>query len=105
MSQVGTLRLLQTQSWLMVATPHLSTGCLVGITLQSLITSLVLKNKPNKDFLFVFFFFFLVLRMFPQDVRLEYFFDFSRTALYFFLNFYWSIVPSQCFVSFYCTAK
>ena len=58
MSQVGTLRLLQTQSWLMVATPHLSTGCLVGITLQSLITSLVLKNKPKKDFLFIFFFFF-----------------------------------------------
>ena len=38
-------------------------------------------------------------------MRLEYFFDFSRTALYFFLNFYWSIVPSQYFVSFYCKAK
>lgn len=57
MSQVGTLSLRQTQSWLMVATPHLSTGCLVRITLQSLIASLVLKNKPKKDFLFLFFFF------------------------------------------------
>ena len=55
MSQVGTLSLLQTQGWLMVATPHLSTGCLVGITLQSLTASLVLKNKPKKDFLFIFF--------------------------------------------------
>ena len=55
MSQVGTLSLLQTQGWLTVATPHLSTGCLVGITLQSLTASLVLKNKPKKDFLSIFF--------------------------------------------------
>ena len=86
----------------MVATPHLSTGCLVGITLQSLTASLVLKNKPKKDFLFIFF---LNSKNISPRLSFRIFFDFSRTVLYFFLNFYWNIVPSQYFVSFYCKAK